>query len=207
MTRKKFFLKYYEITNLSFPDRFKLTRRYISQEEWQKGQIAVYSKGIRKVMIVFQYLLLLFCWMPMLSDKKDWVFIPICLLISFLISVQTDFSIIKIEVLYRAFRKDNVYSVLLYDIFCRNFDSFVWELKRATKKVTTGYCADVFLSRGHLYRYYKAICRDKNKEISLIFHTKGVIIKINGQKRVIDNMLLSRDQLIKEIASVINGMI
>ena len=202
MTRKEFFLKYYEITNIIFADKPSFSR-YITREEWQKGQIGGTTKRGRRFCIILQYLIPALSWIPMLSDKDYWIYIPIALFFGALISFITDFSFIKIEVLYRVYRKNNIYASLLYEMFCRNFDSFLQDLQRITKKNTKGYCF-VFLKSTDLRQTYEALCRKEGKRILLVFKPKCVVVKINGEKLVINDMSLTKKELLEEIALIIN---
>lgn len=204
MTRKELFKRYYEITDLAYPDKFRFGR-YISQEEWQKGQIGVYSKGVRKIFIAVQYLLPAISWIPMLLDKGDWIFIPLFLSLGLMISCLTDFSLIRIELLYRVYKRENVYCTLLFDMFCRKFDGFIQELQRTTKKLTTGYVMEQSIFRRYLRRGCKAICRDKAKSIRLIFHPRRVTVIINDERRIINDASLTREGLIKEIGLIIKN--
>lgn len=203
MTRKEFFLKYYDITNMIFPDKPSFSK-YTTQEEWQKGQIGGITKRGRKFCIILQYLLPALSWIPMLSDKNKWIYIPIALFLGALLSFITDFSLVKIEILYRVYRKNNVYASLLYEMFCRNFDSFLQKLQRLTKKNTMGYCFTFFRSN-NLHQIYEGVYREKGKTLLLVFKPKCVVVKINGEKFIINDMTLTKDALLNKIASIING--
>ena len=198
MKRKDFYIQYYNRTNEVFSDKIIWSKKE-RQRALQKGQILV-SKFYRKVKIIIQYLILLLCWVPMCFDSELWVGIPIALLISLLECYITDFSFIKMELLYSIYRKNNAYSKILHDIFISNFENFLDELKRATKKKVTGY---VFKSGGKFYGKYFAVCRNKNDKIILTFRRNRVIVTVNEITTVICAEL-TKQEILDEIAAIIN---
>jgi hypothetical protein len=198
MKRKDFYAEYYTVTNRIFADK---TIWGTSEREQanRKGQIYI-SKLSRKVHIVIQYLLLLLNLIP-IFDNSAWVIIPVTFFLIILCSFVTDFSIIKIELLYSIYRKDNVYASILYDIFRGDFDGFLDDLKRETKKSVIGY---VHKSGKKFCGKYFAVCRNKENEIFLTFKKDRVIIKINNKLTVINKEFADKSQLLSEIAAVIN---
>ena len=115
MKRKDFYSEYYNRTNRVFSDHV-IGGKKERDEAWRKGQYS-FPKFYRKIFIFIQYCVLIFCWMPMLYDHKTWVYVPIGIVYFLIQSYICDFSIIKIELLYSIYRKDNVYCSVLYDIF------------------------------------------------------------------------------------------
>ena len=200
MKRKDFYVEYYTRTNRAFSDEIAWGKEE-REAAWRKGQHHT-SKFERKVFILTQYLILLVCWIPVCFDRGMWMVVPIALLWFLLQSVITDFSIIKIELLYSIYRRNNVYCSVLHDIFLGNFNDFLAQLKRSTKKKVTGY----YLNRGgRFYGKYCTICRNKNNEITLTFKRNRVVVMINKKEFVIEDGLLTKEQLITELATIINA--
>ena len=54
---------------------------------------------------------------------------------------------------------------------------------------------------------FLGICRKKNEQIAVILQSKRVVVKINRKKTVIQNKALTREQLLAEIAAIINDSI
>lgn len=200
MKRKDFYIEYYNRSNRAFSDKI-VRGREEREDAWRKGQHFI-SKFERKVFIITQYLVLFLCWIPVCFDRRMWRVVPIVLLWFLLQSAITDFSIIKIEWLYSIYRKNNVYCSVLHDIFLGNFDDFLTQLKRATKKKVTGY----YLNRGgRFYGKYCAICRNKDNKITVTFKRNRVAVFINEKTFVIKEVLLTKEDLISEITAIINA--
>ena len=198
MKRKKFYIEYYNRTNRNFSDKIIWCEK--EREEARRRRQHFTSKLERKIFIAVQYFVLLLCWIPMCIERELWIVVPIALLYFILQSSITDFSILKIEALYFIYRKNNVYSSVLHNIFLGNYDDFLNQLTRFTKNEVTGF---VFTSGGRFYGKFRAVCRNKSKRILLKFKINSVVITINKKKFVISGMLTSNEQLISEIATII----
>ncbi len=190
MKRKDFYIEYYNRTNRVFSDKII---------DWRKGHI---SKLERKIVIVLQYLTLLLCWLPAYFNHRIWFVIPIAISCSLLLSLITDFSIHKIEILYFIYRKNSVYCSLLHDIFLGRYTEFLNELTRFTKKEVMGY---VFTNGGKFYGKFRAVCRNKSKKIVLKFKISSVIVIVNEKRFVIKGALPTKEHLITEIAAIIHS--
>lgn len=200
MKRKDFYIEYYNRTNRIFSDN-AIWNKKDREKSWRKRQIN-FSKKERKVYIVLQYLILLLCWIPMCFDRGLWTVIPVALLYFLSSCFITDFSIIKIEILYFIYRQNNVFCSVLHDIFLGNYDNMLRALTRLTKKEATGY---VFRSGGRFYGTFDAVSRNKKRNIVLKFKVNSVTVAINEQKFVIKDEMLSKEEVITEIAAVINS--
>lgn len=200
MKKREFYIEYFNRTNATFSDKIIWGKKE-REEAWRKGQSLI-SKLERKILIVTQYLTLILCFTPMCFDRGVWIIVPIALLFFLLQTFITDFSIIKIELLYSIYRKNTVYSSVLYDIFLGNFTDFLDELKRKTKKEVMGY---IFKSGGKFYGKYCAVCRNKNNKITLTFKRNSVVVMLNEKTLVIKEALLNKEHLISEIATIINA--
>lgn len=199
MKRKDFYIEYYNRTNRVFSDKMIWGKKE-REEAWRKAQHLT-SKFERKLFILFQYLVLLLCWIPICFDRKLWVVIPIALLLFLLQSFITDYSILKIEMLYFIYSKNSVYCSILHDLFTGSFAEFLNELTRLTKKEVTGF---ILISGGKFYGKFRAVCRNKSKKIVLRFNPNSVIVTVNEKKFVIKGALHTKEHLILEIAAIIN---
>lgn len=198
MKRKDFYNQYYERTNESFSDKITWGKKE-RLDAWRKRQLP-FSKFERKIYIIIQYFILFLCWIPVCFDGNLWIVIPIAFIISLLSSLITDFSFIKIEMLYHIYSKDNSYSSILYDIFIGNFTYFISDLKGLTSKKVTGY---VFKIGGKFYCKYFAVCRNKDSIILLTFKRNKILVTVDKNVTVI-NAELSKNQLLEEISAIIN---
>ena len=199
MRRKEIYTEYYGRTNRAFSDKIIWGKKE-REEAWRKGQHHI-SKIERKIFIITQYLILLLSWLPMCFDPGTWVVVPIALLLFLLQSFLADFSIIKIELLYSIYRKDNIYCSVLYDIFLGKYTDFMDDLKRLTKKQVTGY---VLKRGGKFYGKFFAVCREKNNKIFVTFKRNKVVITVNNRTATINDVILTKDQLLSKIAVVIH---
>lgn len=200
MKRRDFYVEYYQRTDRDFSDKYIWGHKQ-REEAWRKRQWRHVTKFDRKLIIIVQYLFPLLSWIPMCFDRSRWVVIPMACLVSLSLSFVSNFSFIKVEVLYFVYRKDNVYCAVLHDIFLGEITYFLNDLRRATKKVTTGY---VHKSSGILSDKYFAICRNKNNNVLLTFRRNNVTVTVNKKVTVISDMTLTKGQLLDEIADVIN---
>lgn len=198
MKRKDFYIEYYRRTNRRYSDKIIWGEKE-SKEADRKGQYHT-SKIGRVYHIIIQYAITIFlCLVPFCLDGS-WFAIPFAVLLFWMQTLYTNFSIIKIEVLYSIYRKDNAYCSVLHDIFLDICPEFLNRLKQETKKKVTGY---VLHRGGTLYAKYSAICR-KRDNILLTFKSNKVIISVDEKKFVIDDKTLAKEQLLTEIAALIN---
>lgn len=199
MSRREFYRIYYNRTDRVFADKIIWTRSD-QEEAWRKRQRTV-SKMERKGLILSQYASLLLCFVPLAIGGSLWVWMAGGVFLCFAQAMLSDFSIIKIELLYAAFRKKSVYASMLYTIFLGGFDDFLTELKRATKKRVIGYFRK---NGGKFCGKYSAICRNGADKILLTFRKNKVIVRVNGRLTVLEDTSLTREQLLTALAAAIN---
>lgn len=199
MKRKDFYREYYRITNRRFADK-TVWDSESRERAWQKRQFYI-SKRERKRYIVYQYLFLLLCLLPLFSDRNIWLIVPLVIGFSILQSYNTDFSIIRIEMLYSIYRRNDCYCSLLYDMFRNRLGDFREELRMATKMVSGGY---VLERGGRFYGKYRAWCRDPKQNITFVLKRNKVSVNVNGAVTDITDKTLSREQLISRMAEIIN---
>ena len=200
MKRKDFYAEYYRITNAAFADKCVWDKES-RERAWRKRQIHI-SKLERRICVFLQYLILSFCLLPLCVGKQFFVISLCVLIISFLLSFQTDFSIIKIELLYSIYRRNDSYSSLLYDMFRNRLGDFRENLRMATKTVVAGYA----LHRGgRFYGKYCACCRDPKQKIAFVLKSNKVSVIVNGAVTDITDKMLTREQLVSRMAEIINA--
>lgn len=204
MTRKEFYQEYYRKTN-------RYDRRVWNEAAWigGKGSHTYVEKPnipARKYHIVMKYVLRALCWIPfcVYPEYKTLMFGLFLLSVSVLHAQVAQFPIVRIELLYSVYRKDNVYCSLLHDIFLNTDIEFVRTLKRMTKKVATGYYYCHHFSGSRLYGKYIGICRKSGNKLSLAFRKNKVVVRVNDKKTVINGSFATKEQLVAEVATLIN---
>ena len=199
MKRIEFYRAYYNRTDRVFSDRIVFSKSG-REEAWKNGQHLT-SKLERKIFILFQYLVLT-AWLPALFNRELWPLIPICLLGSFILVGVTDFSVVKIERLYRICRRNDIYSENMKKIFFGKFSGFLNDLRRATRRKVNAYAKEL---GGYFKAKYTAYCRNKNDKVTVIFTPRAVKVTVGGRTGLINDASLSREALISEIAKIINS--
>ena len=104
--------------------------------------------------------------------------------------------------LYSIYRKNNVYCSVLYDIFLGKLNDFLDQLKRSTKRNVIGY---YFVSGGKFFGKYRAVCRKNSNPFMLVFKRNCVHVVFDEKKFIINDLLHTKEQLITEIANIINS--
>ena len=201
MKRGDFYREYYERTDSCFSDKAVQTKQD-RENAWRKHQ-GLTSKAERKCLLVVQYAFLLTCLLPLVFETVSWIVAPFSLLLSFLLSLVTDFSLIKMECLYAIYRKKTAYTAFLYDGFFGKMDTILMDLKRATKKNVTGY---VFKRGKNFFRTYIAVCRNKERSVRLTFHHNKITVTIDQAVTTINKKGITKEAALADIADVINAM-
>ena len=171
MKRREFYRVYYARTNRNFSDKI-IWKRGEKGDAWRKGQDLSFTSKIGRICYIFlQYFMLLLGGGLICYGIWSWSVAPILLIMFACFVFITDFSIIKIELLYFIFSRKNAYSELLYEVFLNTSPTFCNELEALTKKRVTGY----YLNRGGTFGgTFLGICRKKNEQISVIKMKKAV---------------------------------
>ena len=205
VTRKEFYREYYRKTN-------RYDERIWNEAAWigGKGSHKYVEKPnipARKYHIVMKYVLTALCWIPfcVVRDYKTLMFGLFLLSVAVLHAQAAKFSIIRIELLYSVYRKNNVYCSLLHDIFLNTDIEFLETLRRLTKKVSSGYYYRIHWSGSRLYANYTGICRKPGNKISLAFRKNKVVVTVNDKKTVINGNFATKEQLVAEVAALINA--
>ena len=199
MSRKEFFIEYYKRTDRKFADHTINSKS--DRETASRKRQGLTSKAERILFIITQYAVLFLCWIPVCFKPQLWRIVFVGIFLSLLQSLITDFSLVKIAVLYHLYHKNTVYSSLLHDVFLGKAGPFFDQLKRRTKQAVTGY---VFWRGGKFYGTYLAACKNKSDSIAITIRAGSVTVKVNGQKTVIKEKTISQEQLLNEIADVIH---
>ncbi len=199
MSRNEFYKEYYKRTDEEFADEM-IGGKESREKAWRNRQRNT-SKKARILHIVLQYVVLLGCLIFFCTGMEWWRFvIPFFLLYLPLVYV-TDFSLLKMELLYRIYRPNSIYAQLLHDFFLGKSAEFITDLRRATQSKVNGY---VHLRGKKFYGKFRAVCKSQNEEILITFYPRKVKIKANSQTVIIRDRSLSRTDLIRQIASVVN---
>ena len=205
MTRKEFYREYYRKTN-------RYHQRIWNEAAWigGKGSHTYVEKPdipVRKYHIVMKYLLIAICWIPycVYPDYKTLIFGLWLLSVALIHAQAAKFSIIRVELLYSVYRKDTVYCSLLHDIFLNTDIEFIKTLMRMTKKVVSCYSYSYRLGGRGLYGKYIGTCRKSGNKLSLAFHKNKVVVRVNDKKSVINGSFATKEQLVAEVAALINA--
>ena len=151
MNRKEFFIEYYKRTDSKFADHTINSKS--DRETASRKRQGLTSKAERILFIITQYAVLFLCWIPVCFKPQLWRIVFVGIFLSLLQSLITDFSLVKIAVLYHLYHKNTVYSSLLHDVFLGKAGPFFDQLKRRTKQAVAGY---VFWRGGKFYGTYLA---------------------------------------------------
>lgn len=204
MKRSFFYREYYQRTDEFFADHIVWNNKDL-EKAWQKGQARTSKMG-RKLYLAFQYLFFLGGLIWMCVDIQAWRSFLCVILVSIVISLITNFSILKIELLYHLYKRNTVYSNFLHQMFLGRTYSFFEDLRRATKQHVRGYNHKIGIkSIASFYGKFSGLCKNNNHKILLTFTYKNVKIKVNGRTVVLNAPLLSQKSLIEEIAIRINS--
>ncbi len=168
--RSDFYKKYYRVTDMSFCDR---TIWFAKDREraHRKGQIRT-SKTERKVFIVVQYLVLVLAGICFWCGQYRYGAGGCVLFL--LIHLVTDFSILKIELLYRIYSRKNPYAALLYQAFTREAGDFWHEVQTRVKKHISGF---VRVNRGKFSVKYRVVYRNKQDDVYIVLKPLGMTLK------------------------------
>jgi len=167
----------------------------------RKGQIAL-SKLERKIYIALQYAVFLGCLIYGCIAPGMARVIPVGVLLFIIGSIVTDFSFVKIEVLYHLYSRGTAYSELLHTAFLGLEETFLDGLKRKSSKHVTGY---VRKSGRCFYKKYFAVCRRKENKIEFTLYHNRVRLCVNGEKVILNGGYASTEELIGGIASEIEN--
>lgn len=199
MKRFAFYKEYYEITNRIYADRTVWTSKD-RETAWRKGQIYT-SKTERGVVIVAQYCILLATGIAFATGNNQYGIIGCAAFL--LCSLITDFSIIKMEILYRTFSHNNPYSTLLYYAFSGKADVFWCLVRPNTKKIVSGF---VRTNRNKFVAKYRVVFRKKREIVTIIITPFKVIIKSKTHMLVFNDTTESLTQIAANVSEGIKSL-
>ena len=196
MSRKEFYKLYYTITNRKFSDHVIWTNED-REQAWRKGQIKS-SKIGRKISIGFQYLALL---TAMISFWMGEYVIGVTTGVLFLLgSALTDFSVVKIEVLYAVYRRKNAFSALLYMVFRSGLDEFWSFVKPRVGKKVSGFLPEW---KCKLWAKYSVIYRKQRVKSVIWLYPNKIVVKTKNGKHTITDRTLSMQELADQVAVIL----
>ena len=198
MKRSDFYKEYFSVTNRDFSDH-PLWTKESREKAWQKGKLKG-SKAWRYVSMVLQYCFPIGFAIYAIADPRAWILLPLGLFFYLITSYTSDFSFLKIELLYRLYNANTVYAELLHDVFCGNTHDFFEKIRRNAKKYISGY---LHISGEKFYGKYELLAKTKDK-IILIITYKNIKLKINDRVMIIDSTSLTKQELQGKITLTIN---
>lgn len=197
--RLEFYKEYYRVTDKDFADFWILTGKDV-RYAWDKGWRRT-SKTERKVLIVLQYLALLGGLVCFLLGESRYGVIG-CLW--FVLSVfVTDFSLLEMEALYRVFRKNTPYAMLLHLAFFRKLDSFWQLILPNAKKRSSGFVRWRDLRVSVTYR---VVLRKSTRRVFLTVRPNCVKLWTKSYKVVFDDPTMPLETLACSIAEALQEL-
>ncbi|MBQ6708926.1 MAG: hypothetical protein IJM97_08265 [Clostridia bacterium] len=195
MRRLDFYKKYYEITDRIYTDRIVW---YAKEHEkyWRKGQFHI-SKTERRFSIATQYGILL-ATIILFAIRNYWGGAIGCLWFLCSSIITTDFSIIKIEILYHIYNSNNLYTNLLYQAFLEK----PLELPQ-TKKQISGF---VRINRNKLVAKYCVVFRKKHEKVFLIITPFKIKLKSKSLNIVFNDRTKTLDEISDDISEALKNM-
>ena len=196
MKRKEFYKEYYNITDHRFCNRaiwFSKDR----EKAWRKGQSNT-SKTERKIFIVCQYLFLVLSVILLFFGR-----IPhgaISFILFLLMCLITDFSILKVEVLYHIFHRDTIYTTLLYQTFMGKMDFFFNSIKTNNGRIS-GFVRN---NSNKLVAKYLVVYRKQQNKTEIIFKPTCIVVKTSVSQHRIDNPTLSEGELLEKVSELLH---
>ena len=196
MSRWEFYKLYYTTTDRIFSDHV-IWKNEDREQAWQKGQIRI-SKIGRKISIVFQYLSIL---AAIISFCVGEYAVGVATGLLFLLgSALADFSIVKIEVLFAIYRRNNVFSALLYMVFRSGLDEFWALVKPKVGKAVSGFAPEW---KGKLWAKYSVVYRKQRVKAAILLHPNKIVVKTENGKYTITDRTLSMQELAEQIAGIL----
>lgn len=196
MSRKEFYKLYYTITNRKFSDHVIWTNED-REQAWRKGQIML-SKIERKISIGLQYVALL---ATIISFWMGEYVIGVTTGVLFLLgSALTDFSVVKIEVLYAVYRRKNAFSALLYMVFRSGLDEFWSFVKPRVGKKVSGFLPEW---KCKLWAKYSVIYRKQRVKSVIWLYPNKIVVKTKNGKHTITDRTLSMQELADQVAVIL----
>ena len=199
MKRLAFYKEYYEITNRIYADRTIWSAKG-REYAWRKGQILT-SKTERRILVAAQYFVLLVTGISFAAGNNRFGMLG-CILF-FLCSFLTDFSIMKIEMLYHIFSRNDPYSNLLYQIFLGKADDFWRHIQCDTKKTVSGF---VRIKRNKFVAKYRVVFRKKREDVTILISPFHIRIKSKTQNIVFHDSTATAAKMINDISEALKAL-
>ncbi len=199
MKRFAFYKEYYRITNRIYADHTIWSAKD-REQVWRKGQIYT-SKTERGIFVVAQYCILLVTGVLLVTENSRYGIIGF---VMFLLSALiTDFSIVKIEMLYHVFSRSNPYASLLYKAFAGKVDDFWCLILPATKKKVSGF---VRMNRSKFIAQYRVVFRKKRESVTLIISPFRIRLRSETCNAVFSDSTATLMQIADGVSEVLNSL-
>ncbi len=199
MKRFAFYKEYYKITNRIYADHTIWSAKD-REQVWRKGQIYT-SKTERGIFIAAQYCLLLATGISFATGNNRFGIIGCAMFL--LCSLITDFSIMKIEILYRIFSYKSPYAMLLYQAFLGKADNFWHLILPETKKIVSGL---VRTNRNKFVAKYRVVFRKKQESATIIISPFRIRFKSKTRNIVINDTTATLTQIANRVSEVLNTL-
>ena len=116
---------------------------------------------------------------------------------------MTDFSLLEMEILYRVFRKNTPYAILLHLAFFKKLDSFFHLILPDAKKRSSGFVRWRDLRCSVTYR---VVLRKSTQRVFLTIRPNSVKLWTKGYQVVFDDPAMPLEELAAQIAQALNTL-
>ena len=193
MKRWEFYRTYWRITDRVFADR-TIWSAHDREQAWRRGQTRT-SKLERKCGLALQYLALFGAvWLLVAGDGALGA---VLLLLHLLSAWITDFSVVKMELLYGIYRRKNLFSQLLYQNFLGKTDGLWCAVKPLAKNRVSGF---VRVGRGKLWVRYRVVFRKGHEDASIVVTPFGIRIRSREREYRLDDPSITLEEAARQIA-------
>ncbi len=199
MDRLDFYRTYDRVTDGRFSDRICWSKEDCEQA-WRRGQLRTSKLG-RRLEIAGQYLALLGALVCI--PLGEYGISAVCCVLFLWSAVETDFSIVKMEVLYRIYREGNAFSGLLYQAFLGNTDVLWNTVKLHARNRVSGFAIK---KRRKLEVTYRVVFRKGRRDVFLTVKPSGIRLRTEGIERVWNDPAVPLEEMAVEIGEALNGL-
>ena len=198
MERREFYKTYYRVTDGIYSDLLILTKED-REGTRRKGQIYL-SKWERKALILTQYLILLG---ELVCSVAGWDLPGFPGFLFFLMACTiTDFSFIKMEVVYQVYRREELFARILHQGFLGK-TQMLWDgVKPYVQKRISGFC---LTGKWKLWLRYSILERKGQTPGMITVTPWGIRIRMDGRELCLRERGMSMESAAEQIAGFLNG--
>ena len=197
MKRLDFYKTYCRVTDRAFSDRV-IRSAGDREQAWRRGQTQV-SKPERRVCLAGQYLAL--GGAVWFLAAGEWAVAEVLLALYLLTVWLTDFSLIKMELLYRIYRRENLFSELLYQNFLGKTDGLWCAVKPLVQSRVSGFAR---IGWGKLWVRYRVCFRKKREDVTIVIRPGGIWVQSGADRLRLADAGMTLGDAAQRIAEELN---